>query len=637
MDPWMQYLVISVCLLAGSFLLAFAYLKMPYKSGRLLTPSKILFAGVVLSSMALFLPIYQHYFEESQCGVWETITISIHNVIRLFVVDGEFQFVTDHISGLESYGMFKAYSVMFSFLFVLAPVLTFSFVLSFFKNLTAHLRYAKGFLSEVYIFSELNEKSLALAESITKHDKEQKSITRLIKRLKEEKDKSKGAMILEFLIARRRLLVFNDVFEREEEQSFETVERAKELGAICFKKDILAVNYKFHGYKKPMHFFTIAENQSENISQALRIIEKYKYRKETNLYVLATNVEAEILLTNAFNDEKKNEDVKKKEIEIKVRRINEVRSLIFRNIYEKGHEMIFDSAYEEDGVKKINAIVIGLGKHGVEMTKALTWVCQMTGYEVTINSFDKSSTIKEEFNAMCPELVKFSGKNLQPQETSYTVNINPDVNVDSYEFNGIIEKLPRTTYAFIALGEDEKNIAVAIKLRALFERLGYDTKIQAVVYNTDKKEALKNIKNNAGQEYKIDFIGDMKTSYSEEVIIDSDVETEALNRHMMWGSESSFWQFDYNYKSSIASAIHRKLKRDCGIKGITLKPEDRDEADRIAIRMLEHRRWNAYMRSEGFVYSGSIEKSSRNDLAKLHHCLVPFDELPLKEQQKDDD
>ncbi len=632
MDLWTLCFIISTSCLAGSFLLAFILLKVPYKSGRLLTPSRILFAGVVLSALFLFIPIYKSTFNETECGWVETILISLHNMIRLFVVDGEFSFITDNV---VSEGLFKAYSVMFSVLFVLAPFLTFGFVLSFFKNLSAHTRYVKGFFKEVFVFSELNEKSLALAESLKNNGKKRRSFFRFIKRIFTEKNK--GKIFKEYITARKRLLVFNDVFEREEEQSFEMIERARELGAICFKKDILAVNYKFHGWKVPIHFFNIAENQSENISQALRLIDKYKYRKETNLYVLATSIEAEILLASAFNEEKKEEDEKKKEIAIKVRRINEVQSLIFRNIYEKGFEMIFDSAIESDGVKKINAMVIGLGQHGMEMTKALTWAGQMDGYDILINSFDKSKTVKEEFQSKCPELVYFSGKDLKPQDTSYTVNINPDINVDSVEFDRIVTELPQTTYAFVALGDDEKNIAIAIKLRILFERLGYKTKIQAVVYNTDKKEALSDVKNYAGQGYNIDFIGDMKTSYSEEVILDSEVEDKALERHKKWGSESSFWQFDYNYKSSVASAIHSSLKRECGIPGIHLEPEQREEADRDNIRMLEHRRWNAYMRSEGFIYSGSIDKATRNGLAKLHNWLVPFDELPLSEKVKDDD
>ena len=105
----------------------------------------------------------------------------------------------------------------------------------------------------------------------------------------------------------------------------------------------------------------------------------------------------------------------------------------------------------------------------------------------------------------------------------------------------------------------------------------------------------------------------------------------------MWGEEREVWQYDYNLKSSMASTIHRKMKILCGIPGIEKKPAERTEQELWPIRVLEHSRWNAYMRSEGYVYSGSTEKSTRNDLAKMHHCLVPFYELPLKEQEKDDD
>lgn len=597
---WTIFLIISAICLISSIVLAIIRAKSKYKSGRLLDPSKILFAGVILSSVILFLPIYINTFKSSDCGIFETVLIAIHNMIRLFIVDGEFEFITSNLVGVPTL-IFKGYTTLFSILFVLAPILTFGFVLSFFKNISAYKRYITHYNSNVFIFSELNEKSLALAKSLYKND------------------------------SKNRFFVFTDVFEKEEEQSYEFVEKAKELGAVCFKKDIVTIDFSFHSKKSDLSFFAIGEDQSENISQALKIVDKLKYRDKTNLYVFSTQVEAEMLLANAFNSADN-------DIKIKVRRVNEVQSLISRNLYENGHEKIFESAYDDgSGVKKINAVVIGMGQHGTEMTKALSWFCQMDGYLVEINAFDLDSSVSERFAAECPELMKFSGVLDVAGETKYTINIRSGIDVDTVAFDKLIQSLPRTTYVFVALGNDEKNISTAVKLRSLFERMGYNPEIQAVVYNSDKKEALTGISNFKGQEYKIDFIGDMKSSYSEEVILDSDVEEEALKRHTKWGNESEFWQYNYNYKSSIASAIHRKMKILCGMPGIEKDPKDRTEDELWNLRILEHNRWNAYMRSEGYVYGGTVEKSGRNDLAKMHNCLVPFAELPLKEQEKDDD
>jgi hypothetical protein len=189
---------------------------------------------VVVSAFVLFLPIYNNTFKETDCGIVETILISIHNMIRLFIVDGEFEVVTSNLTDVSPL-IFKCYTLLFSFLFVMAPILTFGFVLSFFKNISAYKLYASNYNVDAFIFSELNEKSLALAESLYNNDK-------------------KG-----------RLLVFTDVFVKEEEQNYELLERAKELGAICFKNDVLAVNFNKHSSKRAISFFTIGANETESV------------------------------------------------------------------------------------------------------------------------------------------------------------------------------------------------------------------------------------------------------------------------------------------------------------------------------------------------------------------------------------
>ena len=84
----------------------------------------------------------------------------------------------------------------------------------------------------------------------------------------------------------------------------------------------------------------------------------------------------------------------------------------------------------------------------------------------------------------------------------------------------------------------------------------------------------------------------------------------------------------------MSSALHDHLRSKLHIADFdnieTVTEEQRDQSERI-----EHRRWNAYMRSEGFVYSGSTDKASRDDLAKMHHNLVPFDALSEEDKRKD--
>ncbi|MBE6587675.1 MAG: hypothetical protein E7647_04585 [Ruminococcaceae bacterium] len=602
---WVFFICAALCLAAAA-VGAFIRSKTRYRRGRLLDPAKIFFAGIVVSAVLLFIPIYMDTFKDGDCGAFETFLIAIHNMIRLFIVDGEFEFITTHLSGL-SVGLSRAYTVFFSFLFVVAPLMTFGFVLSFFKNVSAYKRYLTHFYSNAYIFSELNEKSIALAESLFKNDK------------------------------KKRIFVFTDVFEKDEEECYELIERAKEIGAICFKKDIVTIDFSWHSKKAQLNFFAIGVDLSENISQSLSLIERFKYRENTNLYVFSTQVESELLLTNAFNQEHKEGMT---ETKIKVRRVNEVQSLISRTLFDVGYDKIFCSAYEDEkGTKQISALVVGMGNHGKEMTKALAWFCQMDGYEVRINSFDSDPRACDKLTALCPELMdpRFNGVFDVEGEAKYEIRVHSGVDVETKSFEDAVASLPRVTYVFVALGNDEKNISTAVRLRALFARLGYAPKIHAVVYNADKKEALTGITNFKNQKYDIDFIGDIRTSYSEAVILDSDVEAAALKRHMMWGKEKEFWQYDYNYKSSIASAIHRKMKSLCNIPGIDKAPSERTEEELWGIRTLEHCRWNAYMRSEGYAYGGTVEKEGRNDLAKLHNCLVPFRDLPLKEQEKDDD
>ena len=89
------------------------------------------------------------------------------------------------------------------------------------------------------------------------------------------------------------------------------------------------------------------------------------------------------------------------------------------------------------------------------------------------------------------------------------------------------------------------------------------------------------------------------------------------------------YRYGYYYRSSCSAVIHANalvgVLRDQGVTAGQL------DARKAELNCLEHRRWNAYMRSEGYRYA-----KTTNRLAKLHSDLVPFDQLADGEKEKDD-
>lgn len=275
-----------------------------------------------------------------------------------------------------------------------------------------------------------------------------------------------------------------------------------------------------------------------------------------------------------------------------------------------------------------------MGNYGQEMIKALSWFCQMDGYKSYIYSFDRKINAEVEFKSLCPELLddEHNGNFEDDGESQYSINIFSGYDVNDESFDEKILSINDASYILVALGNDELNIKTAYKLRRLYEKKGLHPQIQTVVYNNKKKKAIINATNFKGQKLDVEIIGDLESSYSEDVILESDIETLALERHKKWGDEESFWNYEYNYRSSIASVIHRKLKILCKMPGIDKPVDKRSEQEKSVLRKLEHRRWNAYMRAEGYSYS-----EIRDDLAKVHNCLVTFDDLSEKDKLKDDD
>ncbi len=586
---WIFFFILSIASLVFSGVLSDAVNLIRGRSRRQVSVLRMMLVGVFLASFFAFYPVHR---VTSDSGPVRPVLLSIFNAMQVFTIGAEFSLISDAMGHCPAW-LVPLYQIWASVLYVLAPIMTFGFVLSLFENINASIHYLSVYFKDVYIFSELNDKTLALAGDIQAHHP-------------------------------KAAIAFAHMQREDEENAYELTEQAKQLGAIHFKKDILTPALGTHYAGSSMYFFAMGEKEGENVDQAIGLIERYRGRDKTHVYVFSTQAASALLLSAVDKGA------------VKVRRVNSVQSLINRILYEHGTE-IFDHAAEgPEGIRQINAVVVGMGNHGTEMVKALAWYGQMDGYRITVEAFDKDPLAEEKFRALAPELMseKYNGTQL-PGETRYTVRIHPKQDVQTAAFAQAIRELKKTTYVFVSLGDDDRSITAATQLRMLFEREGCHPVIQAVVTNSQQKKALEGIRNFRGQAYDIDFMGDVASSYTEAVILDSELEEEALARHLKWGREEDFWAYEYNYRSSVATAIHRRARIHCGIPGAHKAEEELTGEEKLGLEILEHRRWNAYMRAEGYIFSGSTDKASRNDLAKMHHDLVAYQRLTEEEKRKD--
>ena len=589
---WPIFFLLSVCCFILSVALCIVIGNRKRIKKRKFNFFNLLLAGTFAAAFCLFVPVNIGTADVTVVNCFIAILLSVINSVEVFGFGCDYGAVVEIVTDSPQW-LIAAFQLWVALVFVIAPIFTAGVVLSLFKNIFAHIRYLCAYFKDAYVFSELNEKSLVLAGDIKKNNP-------------------------------KAVVIFTDVFKDSEEKERELIEQAKEFGAINFRKDILVIDFNRHSAKKSISFFAIGEDEQENLNQSLKLIKQYKNREKTRIYVFSIRIESELLLTSVDKGK------------VKVHRVNEVKSLINRTLYTQG-QILFDGAKKaEDGSKHISAVVVGMGNHGTQMVKALSWFCQMDGYKLKINAFDKDPLAEEKFVAVVPELMsaKYNGVDIEG-EAQYKITVHADTDVQTITFANKIKEISDATYVFVALGNDDVNINTAVMLRMYFERMKIHPVIHAVVYNSQQKKALEGIKNFKGQVYDIAFIGDMESSYTEDVIIDSELEEDALERHMKWGEEDTFWTYEYNYHSSVASAIHMKAREKCGIPGATKKEEELTPKERNVIEALEHRRWNAYMRSEGYVFSGSTDPESRNDLAKTHNDLVDYETLADDEKRKD--
>ncbi len=733
---WCEFLTgrwgISVYFFAATLvLLTILKLTKHNKRKQIITPGRVMFVGTFISAFAYFIPLYL----EKGLNGFTLVLNSFQHSFRIFGLDGGFvDFIAKQTYPEGIKDLYVGYGAL---LYFVAPVLTFGFILTFFKNFFAHLKYRAFFWAETHIFSELNEKSLALAKSISENKKP----------------------FLGFIPG--TLIVFTDITDKKEELHLDLVEEAQGMGAVLFRKDLESVHFKFSWSLRKVFFYLISEDEAEKIRHTENIIKNYD-DNNVGLWIFSDDIRTELILAK---NEVKN---------MNITRVNDIQSLIYHNLDNNGVNLFKRARLIQGDEKVISVIIVGLGKYGQEMLKALVWYCQMEGYKLRINAFDTDKKAKDKLVEQCPELLcdKFNKKAIDG-EPYYEIDIHSGVDVSVPEFEQKLKEINDATYIFVCLGNDEANLDAASRIRCMCERVDYigdgrKPDIETVIYDSNIRKKLGitwETVNNAGQDnqgainykkqpYNILMTGDLEYFYSVQTVINSKLVSDGYDIHKSYCVESSRvcfaenymldewkefirieqledswekyfsdrkhsnnleeaktinlsdakkefsfmtskeesdartavseeqllelknsaaaridrwekqvykkfdelkkipeiaknWQeiekndnieaeksfrFEYNYRSSIAKAIHKHLRQKIGLKTQTLNKawEDLTLEEKVEIGKIEHVRWNAYMRTEGYSYA-----SKRNDLAKVHHNLVPVSKLSYDDLRKD--
>lgn len=583
-----------------------------YRSSRLLSPFHLLALGIFCALLVMYFPyMFIERFSDLPLvlRIWQSLWGSAFEGIRFFFVAAEYQ----DLQTIAAVSGIQLYTLWGTFLLVLAPATTVTVILSYFGNLSVQFTLRLHPKAAVYVFSELNEKSYHLAADIKRNHRD-------------------------------AILLFADVFEENNEESADLIERAKEIGALCTTQDILTLNIPFLSRRASLVFFAIAEEHSvrgayrqlnsattaeeENLRQACRLARHPVYSKcsHAKLYVFSSSAQGEILLDNL------------PETALVVRRVERFRPLIMRTLFENGYEFLFENAVlQPDGTRAIRALILGAGGYGTEMIKALSWCCQMRGYSLSIDVADYNAQAEENFTFACPGLME-NNANPNPGMPQYKITFHNGVSTDTGSFVRLLRELPRPTYVFVALGADERNIDAALTVRRVYRQTAAETDgepfIHTIVYESENKNALENAANVRGQHYNICYIGDLNSSYSERVIINEDMTADALARHQRYYSSGALrdgekpdFECDYFLRSSMAVTLYEQFCRQCGFKtGDEALTSGQSEDELYQIELFEHKRWCAFMFSEGHVYA-SHTRGNRDSLAKTHGALVPFDEL----------
>lgn len=398
-------------------------------------------------------------------------------------------------------------------------------------------------------------------------------------------------------------------------------------------------------------FFLLAENNRDNLLEAvslLRMLDENPCpdQKPPVLWVKAKQREAELLLDSSP----------------KSTLCGGRRQAVMVHSFEESDRVIqqlfaYQPLYEawQGGEKKISLLVLGSGSVAMQAVKTAAWMGQIKDFSLHIQLMDRDAGRAEDIlRLQCPELFE-SGE--------YDIRfISADTSTCELQ-DALWEYCADCNYIIVAAGEDEDNILLGTELcsfyMARYSTLQNLPVLAVQVRDPEKSRLVPRLTSRDGSfSFNLIAFGGWADLYTDKYLTDWYIDRRMERIHMTFCDAETPEQRQaaledlnlrcYNQVTSRANALHFGTKLfQCGITerdpalqadaflAFLADPANAQEIEDLA--RWEHSRWNAFMRSTGWRKASlhDMEEYIRDGcgrhqhyLARLHPCLVSYDELP---------
>ena len=540
------------------------------------------------------------------------------------------------LSGLDGGVLFPGFVHIYASLaLMIAPVVGGAAILTVLANVFPILKFwiRSRLSSSIYLFSFLNEQSLHIVQELV------------------DRHEAKKPYCIVFA---------NTWVEEGNEDESNLVGRAKELGSICLKEDLSMLRIP---KGKEVTYFLAREEDMRNLDDAIYLAGTHGSRqwsdcRHASVYVYAQSDMTPEILERIYSkvDSTSRERLKLSIIPYKTMTVYQLLAIdpLYRYLGQAPEE-------EED----LSVVIVGDDEWAVELFKAVFWCGQLPHKRLRIRSVCADGDwFKSRLHYLVPEL-DVVDNGIPFCETEF---MSSTPGTDAFYRLISDPALSDSSIWFVCLGDDQLNMETAALIQQRMNAIHLCAPKKAVVHyqisSNDLMQTLNSVQAGGKNTCSTHAFASLAEQYSVDNLWGELYEL-AWMVDDVWASKNNEQtaENEYRRRASLASALHIQYKLyafgqltqatsdswtaiEQGLDAY-LKDKDFQAKHAYEIGYLEHRRWSAYIRSQGYslvkmedweafyqTEEGAARKNrngrveSKYPECKLHTCLVGYSPVP---------